>query len=174
MPANGSLERISHRRTLHSRNSQFINLIGQCIAIEFAGPPTAKGRRVLCLGNEYTFPFFSSGFTRARGHFRLIVFQREKAENERVKMMTVRQKGRRKKFVGRRDRAELFRPAILAVLTFFQKRDAPPRAILEVETLVAKDPRRKHDSQLMISPLDKDMETLPRQDASTPVLRQIN
>jgi len=83
-------------------------------------------------------------------------------------------KREKKKFVGRRERAELPRPAILAVLTFFQKRDAPPRAILEVETLVAKDPRRKHDSQLMISSLDKDMETLPRQDASTPVLRQIN
>jgi len=88
-------------------------------------------------------------------------------------MMTVRQKERKKKI---RWTSREIRVTSTGDFSRFnvlpETRCTTP--ILEVETLVAKDPRRKHDSQLMISPLDKDMETLPRQDASTPVLRQIN
>jgi len=100
----------------------------------------------------------------------------KKAKNERVKWWLVRQKKEMKKFVGHRknERAELsyLDPAIWAALTFSSRkatRDSRSRNVSR------KDPGRKHDSHgLMISLLDKDMETLPRQDASTPVLRQIN
>lgn len=52
--------------TLYSQNSQFINLIGQCIAIELTALPTTKGRLVFRLGNDYTFPFFFPGLVAAR------------------------------------------------------------------------------------------------------------
>lgn len=74
-------------RTLHPRNSQFINLIGQCIAIEIAAPPTAKGRRFpLRLANEYTLPFFSPGLP-ALPPYSFSAKKRGSVGRKRAKMM---------------------------------------------------------------------------------------
>lgn len=80
-------------RTLHPRNSQFIYLIGQCIAIEFAAPSTAKGRRVPSASpTNIHFHYFPRVYPR----FRLIVSARKRGRggSERVKMMAAA-KGRK-------------------------------------------------------------------------------
>jgi len=102
------------RWSLRSRNSQFINLIGQCVAIDFAAPATAKGRRVLYHSNEYTFLFCFLVFTsRAHAYSLSSCSLNEKTERagERIKMSTALW-GKRRRKNSLRD--EFVRTAILA------------------------------------------------------------
>lgn len=80
-PANGSLEWISHRRTQHSKQSIYkFNRAMHCNWIRGAAN-SERASHSLPRQRIY-IPILFPGFTRARGHFRLIVSVRKRRMKE--------------------------------------------------------------------------------------------
>lgn len=101
--------------TTFSRNSQFINLIGRCIAIEFAASLDSEGASA----TNMHFHSFSQAYPCARP---LPPYNfSEKTENGRKNKndsSMAKKKRRKKNHWTSRDSSEPARPAIFTVLTF--------------------------------------------------------
>lgn len=172
-PANGSSERnFALPDTTFSRNSQFINLIGRCIAIEFVASLDSEGASATNI-HSHSFP---RAYPRARPFPPYSFSEKTESGRKRIKNDSgaVKKKWRKKNHRTSKDPSEPARPAIFVVLTpFSRKRSWCDTLRRNITYEDAEKARLLPRSWWFL--VDKDMEMLPRQGSSkTPALRQIN